>query len=52
MPAAPRRGRPGTDYLSPNRTLLSLNAFPMTDTDDSDMAAAAKMGLSSRPKAG
>ena len=33
-------------------TLLSLKAFPMTDTELKLMAAAAKMGLSRMPRKG
>ncbi len=36
----------------PNRTRRSRNAFAMTETEDNDMAAAAKMGLSDRRKTG
>ena len=38
-----------TNYI---RVLLSLNAFPMTETELKLIAAAAKIGLSSMPKNG
>lgn len=36
----------------PTLTLLNRNAFAMTETDDSDIAAAAKTGLRSSPDTG
>jgi hypothetical protein len=43
---------PGRPALYHNRTDRNLNALPMTETELKLMAAAAIMGLSSKPKYG